>query len=190
MPHKQSSRRVNYTKLKKHPLHLPDLMLCDDCVGLGYCKEYASDHLPEPSKIATRIEVTRPFNLNYYTAKIPLRVDSKLGLSRYAKEHLQTAYGAFHQDDFETALLHFKSVEPGGAYYYHSDYFLALTYFMLGNYQMADAHMQACIDHIFFRDEDLTTFLDECCQRSVIALLDEELTNNTSESICTSNAYL
>jgi len=95
-------------------------------------------------KIATRMVVNQPFNLNYYTVKIPLRVDSKLGLSKYAKAHLITAYDAFHQDDFETALLHFKSVEPGGAYYYHSDYFLVLTYFMLGNYQMAYAHMQAC----------------------------------------------
>ena len=184
MPHKQSSRRFNYTKLKTHLLHLPDLMLCDECMGLGYCKEYASDHMPEPPKIVTRMKVTPRFNLSYYTAKIPLRVDSKLGLSRYAKEHLQTAYDAFHQDDFETALLHFKSVEPGGAYYYHSDYFLALTYFMLDNYQMADAHMQACSDHAFFRAEDLTPFLDECSWRSDTALAEEEDSIIATKPVC------
>lgn len=166
MPPKKSLHSNRFMQTKNQHFRSPDIELCDECKKLGYCKESTSTHMQESYEMATSVQVNRPFDLKYYTAKIPLRVNGNEIFSQYTREHLQTAYDAFHQDDFETALLHFKSVEPGGNYS-QSDYFLALTYFMLGNYEMANAHMQACTDRSFYKAEDFTSFLDECSRRSV-----------------------
>ena len=174
MPRIKYARFYRYLQLKKLHGGLPEISLCDECKSLGYCKAFASDAYKELHEVATSTLRNPAFDLTHYTAKIPFRVDVKLGLSEYAKVHLQTAYDAFHQDDYETALLHFKSVAVGGSNYLGADYFLALSYFMLGNYQMADGHMQACGDNTFYRERDFNAFLDECSRRSAIGPLVEE----------------
>ncbi len=146
--------------------------LCDECKLLGYCKGYRLDNFKLPNKFITKVR-KNSFDLNYYTAKIPFRVSTNEGYSHYAKEYLQKAYDAFHTDDFETALLHFKTVEPGGANYSNSNYFLALTYFMMGDYEMSHLHMQICMDNTYYTREDFTSFLDECSNLSGSALFNE-----------------
>ena len=155
-------------------LELDDLELCDECKMLGYCKEYQFNTIKEPNEFATEVQRNLCFDLNYYMAKIPFRVSTNECFSQYAKTHLQNAYDAFHVDDFETALLHFKAVEPGAANYSTSNYFLALTYFMLGNYEMSHLHMQICMDHTYYTNEDFTSFLDECSRLSSTSILGED----------------
>lgn len=161
MPRKKSSDWYRNEQLKKQHFTPVYLWLCNECKILGYCKKDTSSHNMKLYEIATGVKISRSFDMKYYTAQIPLRVNSSVMYSNYAKEHLQTAYDAFHQDDFETALLHFKSVDPSGSNNTH--YFLAITYFMLENYEMAYAHMQSCYDKIYFKIE---IFLDECSRRS------------------------
>lgn len=182
---KKSSQSDRNVQTKKQQPRLPDLLLCDDCKMLGYCKESISARMHESNEMATSVQVNRPFDVKYYTAKIPFRVSSNEAFSQYAKSHLQTAYDAFHQDDFETALLHFKSVERGGNYF-QSDYFLALTNFMLENYEMAGIHMQACIDHTYYRTEDFSLFLDECTRRSGIVSSGVERNIIANKPVCIS----
>lgn len=175
MPLRPTARFSRYLRAKKLHGILPKMTLCDECKVLGYCKASISDNFLVKPEITRSTNINRSFDISEYTGRIPFRVDAKLGLSEFAKIHLQTAYDAFHQDDFETALLHFKSVTVGGFNYLNADYFFALSYFMLGDYQMSNSHMQACFDNTFLRDKDFDAFLDECCRRSISSEVLEEL---------------
>ena len=140
--------------------------LCDECRSLGYCKlrkPGETSHVAPTYQASVLKKV--PFNIEYYKNKISFRVSSHEGFSASAKQHLQVAYDSFHQEDYETALLNFKSVERGGTYNDGRDYFLAVTNFLLGRYREASLHMQLSAENTYYREEDFSPFLDECERR-------------------------
>ncbi len=162
---KKNSRRQNnfkkYSTFWNRNLEGADSFLCEECRPLGFCKIRAEEKNREIiKKIAPGNKSC--FDISDYLRKIPFRISDSKGFSNYAKEHLQKAYDAFHQEDYETALINYKCVERGGIYYNEPDFFLALAYFMLGNYQSAATHMQACIDNTFYSTEDFNPFIEEC----------------------------
>ncbi len=168
MSKKKNHRHNKHKEYLKYSGAAMITSLCESCRKLGYCREGRINLLMEkPIEPRWEKALTRPvnFNLKYYCAKIPLRVPEGTTLNEFGRKHLQIAYDAFHQDDFETALLNYKCIDHGGAYNNQPDYFLALTFFLLGNYENAVAHMQACIDNTYFATEDFTPFLEECERR-------------------------
>lgn len=162
---KKKSTRTNRKIGTTPKINLRDLMFCDECKLFGYCKEKNAKLYDQMWEHRNSIQINQTFDLNSYTVKIPLRVEDKNRLSVYAAKHVQIAYDAFHQDDFETALLHFKSAELSPSSGTNPDFFLAVTYFLMGNYPTALSQMYALIGNRYAENEKVLAFIDECSRR-------------------------
>ena len=124
---------------------ISDEPLCDECKELGYCKETlamekrakASSYIPEElPKVEMLKENKNVSSLKELLNLVPLHAH-KGRFGDYTKKHLQTAYDAFHQEDYETALLNFLTVLETNSNV--SDAFLgtAICYYMLGDFEKA-----------------------------------------------------
>lgn len=79
--------------------------LCVSCTKLGYCRLNISKYIHE----SEWQEMLTPNNYAEAAKLIPIKADGTL-YGPYSRKHLQLAFDAFHQDDFETAYLHFATV--------------------------------------------------------------------------------
>lgn len=110
--------------------------LCDECKKQGYCQlEETEEQLYNKIK-----NLPKRFSFKDYTLLLPLRVTSTL-LGDYIKKYLQIAFDAFHQEDFETALLNFKTVLQARGNISILHYAIALCYFKLEDYELASVNM-------------------------------------------------
>lgn len=111
--------------------------LCDECKALGFCKleqirKMLNDKLHGLPKL---------FTFNDFAKNVPLQPFSGY-LGNYTNKHLQMACDAFHQEDYETALLHFKAALEGRANISYAHFGIALCYFKINNFEMALIHIE------------------------------------------------
>ena len=64
-------------------------------------------------------------------------------MGNYSKYHLQVACDAFHQEDYETAILNFRAVLEVGNFY-EAIIGLAVAYFMVKDYENAAIFAERC----------------------------------------------
>ncbi len=86
--------------------------LCDECQSLGFCRLSMRDFENKWSLGKTAYRRWKEqviMNDIDIQNLIPVKADFVKG--KYTKEHYQMAFDAFHQQDYETAYLHFKAVE-------------------------------------------------------------------------------
>ena len=97
--------------------------LCDECEALGYCRL-------DNNKLSTI-----RYTIKDYLNLVPVSIyGGKLG--KYSKFHLQVACDAFHQEDYETAILNFRAVLEVGNFY-EAVIGLAVACFMVKDYENA-----------------------------------------------------
>ncbi len=104
--------------------------LCDECEALGYCR------------LSNNQFSSKRFTVKDYLNLVPAQFyGGKMG--KYSKFHLQVACDAFHQEDYETAILHFRAVLEAVNDY---DAFigLAVAYFMVKDYDNAAIFAERC----------------------------------------------
>lgn len=107
--------------------------LCSACKPLGYCiiKSNASD-----------VQLFGRFTVKDYLNLVPVNFYSgKMG--KYSKFHLQVACDAFHQEDYETAIINFRAVLEADNYY-NAIIGLAVAYFMVKDYDNAAIFAERC----------------------------------------------
>lgn len=111
--------------------------LCNDCKPFGYCK-YAE----KLEQLQLRLlELPKLFSFSDFAKHIPVQsFNGNLGV--YTNKHLQIACDAFHQEDYETALLNFKAALEGRANLNYAHLGLALCYFKMNNFEMALIHIE------------------------------------------------
>ena len=108
--------------------------LCNDCKKLGYCRLAAEEHRMKGeaerlTKAMFRMEDADIRNL------VPL---NRKGItSAYIREHLETADLAFHQEDYETAILHYQAVLEGCPSQNTTHIFLAVSFYFMRDFESA-----------------------------------------------------
>lgn len=131
--------------------------LCTKCKQIGYCRIYASylsndvfyKWITRDSSINNDfllLEKSFEFG-NSFKIQIPLKVTDKK-FNTFTANHLQTGFDAFHQNDFETAYLHFKAIENEWNTTLES--YIAVTLFFMQHYKEALESMQKCINNLIF----------------------------------------
>jgi len=108
--------------------------LCNDCKKLGYCRLAAEEHRKKAeaerlTKAIYRMEDAEIRNL------VPL--NRKDITSLYTRQHLETADLAFHQEDYETAILHYQAVLEGCPSQNTTHVFLAVCFYFMKDFESA-----------------------------------------------------
>ncbi len=107
--------------------------LCSECKPLGYCILKSND---------SDIQLFGRFTVKDYLNLVPVHFYSgKMG--KYSKFHLQVACDAFHQEDYETAIINFRAVLEADNYY-DAIIGLAVAYFMAKDYENAAIFTERC----------------------------------------------
>lgn len=81
-------------------------VLCEKCKSVGFCLKYLNIYEVREWEWP---EILNQANYATFANLIPIRPEG-WGYGTYCKRHLQLAFDAFHQEDFETAYLHFGTV--------------------------------------------------------------------------------
>ena len=104
--------------------------LCDDCEALGYCR------------LSNNQFSSKKFAVKDYLNLVPAQFyGGKMG--KYSKFHLQVACDAFHQEDYETAIINFRAALEVGNFY-EAIIGLAVAYFMVKDYENAAIFAERC----------------------------------------------
>jgi hypothetical protein len=79
--------------------------------------------------------------IRFYMLSVPTEIPKYYKRNNPAKHHLQTGLDAFHDEDYETALLHFEAYrEVEDDIHVLANYVLAMIHFELKNYEKASYH--------------------------------------------------
>ena len=133
---RQLKLHLNYIKQLRKQITNQD-ELCDECKALGYCRVGR-----EKENITYNSRVIK-FDIEKYKKYVLLRIDgSRYG--QYSKFHLQAALDAFHQEDYETAILHFRATIENAAHLTEAYYGLTLSYFITKDYENAMTFAERC----------------------------------------------
>ena len=130
-------------------LTLPDIKLCNKCKPFGYCLSLADEE---------DISVTKnSYSLKDFVRMIPLRAG---GL-------LQKAFDAFHQDDYETAILLFRVIDENTKST-EVNLYLAISYLLLEDFENASRFMIYYEEKMYKVDRYIVSnFFDLICIRSM-----------------------
>ncbi len=137
--HSKIANRVIKRQQHIQFVRLADIMgkreLCDECKALGYCM------LNDIKEIRNPEEFVR-FTVKDYLNLVSVQIyGGQFG--QYSKFHLQVACDAFHQEDYETAILHFRAALEAGNFY-DAIIGLAVAYFMAKDYENAAIFAARC----------------------------------------------
>ena len=123
--------------------------LCDECKIQGYCQwEETEEQLYNKIK-----KLPKRFTFKDYTRLVPLRVTNPQ-FGDYTKRYLQTAFDAFHQEDYETALINFKVALQARGDIATAYYAIALCYFKLEDYELASLNMSYYLATFYRNDPE------------------------------------
>ena len=119
---------------KKYESDDDNPFLCNDCKKLGYCRLAAEEHRKKAeaerlTKAMYRMEDAEIRNM------VPL--NRKDITSPYKREHLETADLAFHQEDYETAILHYLAVLEGCPSQSTTHVFLSVSFYFMKDFESA-----------------------------------------------------
>lgn len=132
--------------------------LCDECRKDGYCKLNNSP----------KATLKPLYDLQYYVNMIPLRVKNTdlVKSSSFTQQYMQHGLDAFHQEDYESALLHFRVILKECNSFYEINIAVALCYFYLHDYEQASLFMQYFEDKPYIiKINFVNNFIDICLQQ-------------------------
>ena len=106
-----------------------------ECERLGYC---IVRHARYKAEAAEREKAFR-MKESFIGKMIPLRVIEEpfYYIGAYSRQHLQVAFDAYHQMDYETAILHCKAVMQANDKCGYAYICIAVSEYYLGNYEEA-----------------------------------------------------
>lgn len=133
--------------------------LCEECKRLGYCK---SRH--EKAEAEARIKNVIRFNIKDYLKQVPLQIEDSY-YDPFSKFHLQEACDAFHQADYETAILNFRAVTSVMGSFSIAIIGAALSYFMLKDYDTTLMLIERYETSFYWSDVMMYTLIAEIEKR-------------------------
>ena len=106
---------------------------------------------------------SRIFPLKYFENLIPLRAENN---NNYIKSNLQKAFDAFHQEDYETAVLLFRMLLSDYNKPEELNLYAAVAYFFAGDYDNAVTFMNYYGERPCGYDRVMgNAFIDLCCDK-------------------------
>ena len=106
---------------------------------------------------------TRKFPLKYFENLIPLRAENN---NNYIKSNLQKAFDAFHQEDYETAVLLLRMLLSDYTKPEALNLYAAIAYFFEGDYDNAITFMNYYGEKPYGYDQEMANaFIDLCCKK-------------------------
>ena len=94
---------------------------------------------------------------------IPLRAENN---NNYIRSNLQKAYDAFHQEDYETAVLLFRMLLSDYNKPEELNLYAAVAYFFAGDYENAVTFMNYYSERPYGYDRVMgNAFIDLCCDK-------------------------
>ena len=105
----------------------------------------------------------RVFPVKYFENLIPLRAENN---NNYIKKNLQKAFDAFHQEDYETAVLLFRMLLTEYNKFEDFNLYAAISYFFEGDYENAVTFMNYYSEKTYGYDRVMgNAFIDLCCDK-------------------------
>ena len=107
----------------------------------------------------------RLFPVKYFENLIPLRAENN---NNYIKSNLQKAFDAFHQEDYESAVLLFRMLLSDYNKPEELNLYAAVSYFFAGDYDNAVTFMNYYGERPYGYDRVMgNAFIDLCCVKKV-----------------------
>ena len=105
----------------------------------------------------------RVFPLKYFENLIPLRAQNN---NNYIRSNLQKAFDAFHQEDYETAVLLFRMLLTEYNKFEDFNLYAAISYFFEGDYENAVMFMNYYSEKTYSYDRVMgNAFIDLYCDK-------------------------
>lgn len=153
-------------------------LLCDRCQYAGKCLEY---HRTPTPKLKSEYDLDNkilPLNTRDFTSdskyrslsalinQLPIRVEGTR-FSRFTKLHLDKGFEAFHQKDYETALINLLAAFDGISQVKEVLLCISLCHFFLGDYDNAVvvANVYNSRYSYYFSSDNLDYLIDLCAVR-------------------------
>lgn len=132
----------------------------DKCNKLGYC---IIRHAKYKVELAEREKAYR-MKEDFIGHLIPLIVakDPINHIGEYSRQHLQMALDAYHQQDYETAILHCKAVIQENGFGVIAYLCIAVSEYYQGNYEEASYYADRCSSCYDFRVKSIELFSLHC----------------------------
>ncbi len=118
--------------------------LCPECAKLGYCLDSA--RRTEARELAAYEQEVSLYNYNNgksFADFVPTVV-SPAGRGAFSYDHMRKGCSAFHEDDFETAFLHFKTITAEVSSDAEAQLCVAVCLFFMKEYLEAVDAMSRC----------------------------------------------
>ena len=107
----------------------------------------------------------RLFPIKYFENLIPLRAENN---NNYIKSNLQKAFDAFHQEDYESAVLLFRMLLSDYNKPDELNLYAAVAYFFAGDYDNAVTFMHYYGERPYGHDRVMgNAFIDLCCDKKI-----------------------
>lgn len=121
----------------------------EQCKILGYCVRARQQEIIEQKERDNKYRMDERFIGNL----VPLttRIETWYHLGKYSRQHLQTAFDAYHQQDYETAILHSKAVIDANVDCGIAYICLISAEYFLGNYEDA-TYFASRAEQLYFSD--------------------------------------
>ena len=112
----------------------------------------------------TNVAVNRPqYNVKDFENMIPLRAENN---NNYIRSNLQKAFDAFHQEDYETAVLLFRMLLSDYSKPEELNLYAAISYFFAKDFENAARFMEYYREKSFAYDTRKgAAFLDLCSEK-------------------------
>ena len=155
---------------------LPDLILCNKCKPAGYCLASTEQHDLYCSKLMQ-------FDFRDVKNLIPIRAKNSQNFhyNDYAKDNLQKAFDAFHQDDYETEILLFRMIVDDNAQMKDVHLYLGISYFFNKDYENALSFISYYLDKEYTSKTEMISWLLDLCS---------DVKNHPSEDILNSKCVI
>lgn len=149
---------IKSSKLSAHISKPFDPSLCDDCQIRGYCIW----------KLKKEVVDEKIYSLKEFINQVPLRSP---------KPNLQKAYDAFHQDDYETAILLFRASLSNGNTEDGVYLGLALSYFFEKDYESASYYIYYFSNKLYGVPANYISSFIDICNENLNATFNEALSD-------------
>ena len=153
---------------------LEDPFLCQECQKLGYCR-LAAENRKKKEQAAERNKAEFVMADQDIRNLVPL--NSRDARGKYSGEHLQVAYEAFHQEDYETAILHFMAVLESGIQRQAAELGLAVSHYFMKNHETAldfALRYEAGATYLDSKKEDFIVHCGNCLKKKQAEALEKK----------------
>ena len=138
---------------------LPDIILCNKCKPVGYCLASIAEN--------NSVFQSKLLNIDLADIKrlIPIRAINSQGFhyNDYAKDKLQKAFDAFHQEDYVTAVLLFRMIVDDNAQMKDVHLYLGVSYFFNKDYENALSFISYYLDKEYTSKIEIISWILDLC---------------------------